>query len=514
MNGPLPRRAGVGALAAAVPLIFGGCAAGPTFHRPAPPAAAAYTGAPLPPQTASASVPGGDAQRFLSGHDVAFEWWREFGSAALDARVRQALRANPSVAAAQAALRSAQELVYAQRGYFYPTVGVGYTFERQQIEGNVATTQAPGVQGNGQNLVPSAPAQPLIYNFHTAQLTVGYTPDVFGGNRRRLESLEAQSEVQHFELEATYVTLASNVVAASIEEGATRAQLAASQEIVTLSERALAVTDTKYARGYASRLEVVAAQAQLDAARALLPPLERQLAQTLDLLRALLGRLPDADLGAPLELEALHLPRELPLSLPAQLIEQRPDVRAAEEQMRSANAEVGVATAAMLPQFTIDAAAGGAADEFGWMFRDGGPFWSLIAGVTQPLFAGGTLLHTRRAAEQALRQAAGQYQETVLAAYQNVADTLSALLADARALESAAGAEQAARSTLELTREQQRDGFADPLAELAAQIDERQAMLALVQAQAVRFGDTAALYQALGGGWWNRAAAAPSARAD
>ncbi len=514
MDVPLPRLAGVRALAAAVPLMAGGCAVGPTFHRPAAPAGAAYTSAPLPPQTAAASVAAGDAQRFLSGHDVAFEWWREFGSTALDARVAQALRANPSVAAAQAALRAAQELVYAQRGYFYPTVGVGYAFERQQIEGNVATTQAPGVQGNGENLVPSGPAQPLIYNLHTAQLTVGYTPDVFGGNRRKVESLEAQADVQRFELEATYVTLASNVVAASVEEAATRAQLAASKEIVTLGERALEVTDTKYARGYASALDVAAAQAQLAAARALLPPLERQLTETLDLLRVLLGRLPNADLGAPLELEALHLPRELPLSLPAKLIEQRPDVRAAEEQMRSANAEVGVAAAAMFPQFTIDAAAGGAANEFDWMFRDGGPFWSLIAGVTQPLFAGGTLLHTRRAAEQALQQAAAQYRETVLAAYQNVADTLAAVLADARALESAAGAEEAARSTLDLTREQQREGFADPLTELAAHVAERQAMLALVQVQAMRFGDTAALYQALGGGWWNRAAAAPAARAD
>ena len=514
MDTSLVRRAGVRTLATALPLILGGCAAGPTFHRPAPPAGAAYTSAPLPPQTPAASVPAGDAQRFLSGRDVVFEWWREFGSAALDARVAQALRANPSVTAAQAALRSAQELVYAQHGYFYPTAGVGYGFQRQQVEGNVAASTAPGVQGNGQNLVPSGPAQPLIYNFHTAQLTVGYTPDVFGGNRRKVESLEAQAAVQRFDLEATDVTLVSNVVAASIEEAATRAQLAASREIVGFSERALALTGTKYARGYASGLDVAAAQAQLAAARALLPPLERQLAQALDLLRVLLGGLPNADLGAPLELEALHLPRELPLSLPAKLIEQRPDVRAAEEQMRSANAEVGVAAAAMLPQFTIAAAAGGAANEFDWMFRDGGPFWSLIAGVTQPLFAGGTLLHTQRAAEQALQQAAAQYRETVLAAYQNVADTLAALLADARALEWAAGAEEAARSTLELTQAQQHDGFADPLVELTAQIGERQAMLALVQAQAVRFGDSAALYQALGGGWWNRTAATSAARAD
>jgi NodT family efflux transporter outer membrane factor (OMF) lipoprotein len=492
------------ALAFAAAAVLPGCAVGPNFRAPRPPAAAGYTSTPLPPATASAQVPGGDAQRFVAGEDVDFRWWQAFGSEPLDSLVEEALRANPSVAAAQAALRQAQELVYAQRGYFYPSVAADYSFERQKVAGNTATTTAPGVQGNGQDLVPSGPAQPLIYNYHTAELTVGYTPDVFGANRRKVESLQAQAQMQRFELEATYVTLAANVVAAAIQEASLRAQLAATREIIDDNERSLEVVRDKYQQGYARGVDVAAQEAQLAQARALLPPLQKQFEQTRDLLRALVGKLPNQELEQTFELTSLKLPRELPLSLPSKIIEQRPDVRAAAEQLCAANAQVGVAIAAMLPQFSITGAAGGTANEFAWMFRDGGPFWNLIAGVIQPLFAGGTLLHSKRAADQALQQAAAQYQQTVLTAYQNVADTLHAMLADADELAAAHAAERAAKVTLDLTREQMQDGFSDYLAELAAEAAYQQALLSLVQAEATRFGDTAALYQALGGGWWNR----------
>ncbi len=488
-----------------------GCAVGPNFQQPRAPPGAGFTPTPLPPVTAAAHVPGGDAQRFVEGQDVAFDWWRAFDSPALNSLVEQALRANPTVAAAQAALRQGQEQVYAQRGYFYPSVAADYAFERQKLPGNTASTSAPGLQGNGQNLVPSGPAQPLIYNYHTAELTVGYTPDVFGSNRRKVESLEAQAHMQRFELEATYVTLAANVVAAAIQEASLRAQLTATGEIIDYNERSLQVVLDRYQQGYAMAVDVAAQQAQLAQVRALLPPLQKQFEQTRDLLRALVGKLPNQELEQTFELSSLTLPRELPLSLPAKIIEQRPDVRAAAEQLHAANAQVGVAIAAMLPQFSISGSAGGSANEFAWMFRDGGPFWNLIGGVAQPLFAGGTLLHGKRAADQALRQAGAQYQQAVLTAYQNVADTLHAMLADADELAAAHAAEGAAKVTLDLTREQMQDGFTDYLAELAAESAYQQALLNLVQAQATRFGDTAALYQALGGGWWNRAAALAAA---
>jgi NodT family efflux transporter outer membrane factor (OMF) lipoprotein len=488
-----------------------GCAVGPNFHRPAAPAGAGYTTAPLPEATASANVLGGDAQRFVMGQDVAFKWWEAFGSPALNSLVEQAFRANPTITAAQAALRQAQELVSAQRGYFYPTVAASYSFERQRLPGNTATSSAPGPQGDGQNIVPSAPAQPVIFNFQTAQLTVGYTPDVFGSNRRMVESLDAQAQMQRFELEATYVTLASNVVAAAIQEASTRAQIAATRRIIDDNEKSLQILLDKFKQGYAMRIDVAAQEAQLAQAQALPPPLEKQFEQTRDLIRALVGKLPNQEVEETFDLASLKLPQDVPLSLPSKIIEQRPDVRAAEEQLRSLNAQVGVAIAAMLPQFSISGALGGGATEFPWMFRSGGPFWNLIGGVTQPVFAGGTLLHTKRAADQALRQAAAQYQFAVLAAYQNVADTLHAMLSDADALAADLAAERAARITLDLTRERMQDGYTDYLSALAAEIVYQQALLNLIQAQATRFGDTAALYLALGGGWWNRSGTATSA---
>jgi len=487
-----------------VSLVVAACAVGPNFHKPAPPPGAGYTAAALPKATASADIAGGEAQRFMFGRDVAFKWWEAFGSPALNALVEQALHANPTIPAARAALRQAQELVYAQRGYFFPSVAADYAFERQQISGNIASSAAIGLQGNGQNVVPSGPVEPLIYNYHTAQLTVGFTPDVFGGNRRRVESMQAQAQMQRFELEATYVTLASNVVAAAIQEASIRAQIAATRQIIDDNRKSLEVLRDKYKQGYAMRIDVAAQEAQLAQALALLPPLEKQLEQTRDLLRVLAGKLPNQELAQTFDLDSLKLPRDLPVSLPSRIVEQRPDVRAAEEQVRSANAQVGVAMSAMLPQFSITGAIGGGATEFAWMFAKGGPFWNLFAGVSQPLFAGGTLLHTKRAADQALLQAVAQYQSTVLTAYQNVADTLHAIISDADELAAAVAAERAAKVTLDLTHEQMRDGFVDYLADLAAEITYQQALLTLVQAQSTRFGDTAALYQALGGGWWNR----------
>jgi NodT family efflux transporter outer membrane factor (OMF) lipoprotein len=503
------------AVSMAAAAVVGGCAVGPNFHPPQAPNGAGYTTQPLPDATEAANLPGGDSQRFLAGQDLPYAWWQAFGSAALNTLVEKALRANPTVKAAQAALRQAQEMVYAQQGYFYPAVTADYNFERQKLAGNLSGSSAPGAQGNGtdisatQNPPPSPPPHnaPLYYNFHTATLTVGYTPDVFGGNRRKVESLDAEAQMQRFELEATYISLASNVVGAAIQEASTRAQIAAIKEIVADNDKALAVLRDRFKQGYAMGIDVAAQELQLAQARALLPPLEKQFEQTRDLIRALAGNLPNQDVEETFELASLSLPTELPLSLPAKLIEQRPDIRAAEQQLRSANAQVGVAIAAMLPQFTITGAVGGTATQFPWLFRSGGPFWSLIGDVTQPVFAGGTLLHTKRAADQALLQAAAQYQSTVLTAYQNVADTLHAMLADAESLRAAVEAERAAKATLELTRERMRYGYTDYLTDLAAEMAYQQAVLSLVQARATRFGDTAALYQALGGGWWNRAAA-------
>jgi NodT family efflux transporter outer membrane factor (OMF) lipoprotein len=487
------------------------CAVGPTWHKPEAPAGAGYAPAPLPEANAAAAVHGGEAQRLISDRDIPFKWWELFQSQALDALVEQAFRANPTIAAAQAALVQAQELVYAQRGYFFPTVGANYDFERQKIAGNLTVDNAPGVQGNGDNLQPpvqnlnSEPhTHPLFYNLHTAELTVGFVPDVFGANWRQVESLAAQRDAQRFALEATYITLASNVVAAAIQEASLRAQIAATEQIIAADEKSLQILQDQFRLGFAMRIDVAAQEAALAQARMLLPPLQKQLEQTRDLMRALVGNLPNQDVPGTFELDALQLPPELPLSLPAKIIDQRPDVRAAEAQLHAANAQVGVAVAAMLPQISITGTLGGNADEFAWMFRSGGPFWTLVGGISQPIFEGGTLLHRKRAASAALKQAAAQYQGTVITAYQNVADTLHASLSDAEALAADVRAEESAKETYDLTRQQMEVGYVNYLALLSAETTYQQTLLTRVQAQATRYGDTVALFQALGGGWWNR----------
>jgi NodT family efflux transporter outer membrane factor (OMF) lipoprotein len=499
------------ALLVAFAVLAASCAVGPSYHRPQAPANAGYAPTPLPESTAGAAVHGGESQRLVNGRDIPFEWWQLFKSPALDALVKRAFRANPTIAAAQSALVQAQELVYAQQGYFFPTVAANYDFARTKISGNFTVDDSPGTQGNGDNLNPplldlhnSPHTAPLLYNFHTAELTVGFVPDVFGANRRQVETLVAQTDAQRFALEATYVTLASNVVAAAIQEASLRAQIEATRQIIAADEQSLEILRDQLALGFAKRIDVAAQETALAQAEATLPPLKKQFEQTRDLIRALVGNLPDQDVPETFELGALQLPPELPLSLPGRIIEQRPDVRAAEAQLHAANAQVGVAVAAMLPQFSISGNLGGNADEFTWMFRTGGPFWSLVGGVTQPIFEGGTLLHRKRAADDALKQAAAQYQSSVLTAYQNVADTLHASMSDADALAANVRAETAAKVTYDLTRRQMEVGYINYLMLLNAETTYQQALILRVQAQATRFGDTVALFQALGGGWWNR----------
>src|SRR5271166_5323606 len=491
-----------------------GCAVGPRWRAPQVPANAGYAPVPLPETSASAPVHGGEAQHLAAGKDISFEWWELFQSPALNALIEKAFKANPSIAAGQASLRQAQELVYAQQGFFYPAVGTTLQAERHKVSGNTNSSSTIGVQGNGVNLLPILEDPyhephnlPSYYTFYTAELTVGFAPDVLGGNRRQVESLAAQRDAQRFALEATYITLACNVVAAAIQEASLHAQIRATQDIIEANEKSLQILRDQFRSGYAMRIDVAAQEAALAQARTTLPPLLNQLEQTRDLMRALVGKLPNEQ-DPVFELDTLQLPPEVPLSLPAKIIEQRPDVRAAEAQLHAASAAVGAAVAAMLPQFSISGQYGGNATQIPWMFRHGGPFWSLYGDATQPLFQGGTLLHQERAAKQALKQAAAQYQSTVIAAYQNVADTLHVSLSDADTLAADVEAEASAKVTYELTRRQMEIGYVDTLTLLNAETAYQQTLLTRVQAQATRYGDTVALFQALGGGWWNRKALA------
>jgi NodT family efflux transporter outer membrane factor (OMF) lipoprotein len=501
------RCAYVAVIAGFATLLYG-CSVGPDFERPKPPQATRYSPQPLSEQTASANVSMGESQHFDQQMDIPYEWWKLFQSEQINTLIQKAFKANPDIESAQAALRQAQEYVTAQQGYFYPTVAANYSASRNKLAGNMGGN-SPGVQGNGKVIQtysnPAGPVYnaPAYYNFHIAQLTVGYVPDVFGMNRRQVESAETQVALQRMQLEATYITLAANVVAAAIQEASLRAQIAAVERIVAINRESVDVLHNQYKFGYVSGMEVASQEYALASSEQSLVPLRQQLAQTRNLIRALVGNLPDQEVAETFELTSLHLPQELPLSLPSKIVEQRPDVRAAEEQMHYASAQAGVAVANTLPQFMIAGGIGGMADTPAWMFRTGGSFFNLAASVSQTIFDGGTLRARSRAAEQALLQSGAQYRSTVITALQNVADTLITVQSDADALQAASKTAQAAQTMFELSRKQYQAGQIDYLTRLIAEQNYQSASINLIQAQTNRLGDTAALYQALGGGWWN-----------
>ena len=487
-----PRTVSLGAMFIPI-LLITGCAVGPNFKRPNAPAVDGYTPQSLPAQTASVEMQGGEAQRFVKNMDIPAQWWTLFQSKPLNELIERALRANPDLEAAQAALRGAWENVYAQRGAFFPAVEADFSATRQRTAGVLTSPLASGES---------------IYNLHTAQVAVSYVPDVFGGTRRQVESLKSQADFQSCQLEAAYLTLTSNVVAAAVEEAALRRQIAATMSIIEIQSKSLGLLQKQYELGQIATMDVAAQEAALAQTQALLPPLEKQLAQQRDLLARLAGQFPSERFDEEFELSSLQLPQDLPMSLPSKLVEQRPDVRSAEEQLHAASAEIGVAVANRLPNIALSANAGSSATAIDQLFASGTGFWSLAANLTQPIFQGGTLLHRQRAAEAAYDQAAALYKSTVLSAFQNVADTLHAIQSDADALKAAAAAERAAGKSLTIARKQLELGDISYLGLLNAEQTYQQAVISLVQALANRYSDTVALFQALGGGWWNRTDAA------
>jgi NodT family efflux transporter outer membrane factor (OMF) lipoprotein len=476
-------------IAFAAVALMSGCAVGPNFRRPTALGVLNYARPSLAEKTASSGVAGGEEQRFVHEQQLSYQWWTLFGSARLNALIEKALNASPTLIAAQAALRQARELVYAQIGAFYPSV---------------ATSFSPSRQKASATLSPPLSTNELTYNLFTTQGTLSFTPDVFGGNRRQVESLIGSAEAQRFQLDAAHLTLTSSLASAAIQEALLRAQTAATQEVIDISARSLALFRRQFELGAVARLDVAAQEAALAQVQQMLPPLQKQLEQTRNLLAVLSGRFPSDEAEETFELTALQLPQDLPVGLPSTLVERRLDVRVAEAQFHAASAQIGVALASRLPQFTVTAAYGGTSTVFTQMFANGNPFWSVVGNVAQTLFDGGTLLHRQRAAEAAFEQAAAQYRSVVLSAFQNVADALHALQADAETLKAAVAAEQATKVSLDLTLTAQQLGAVNYLAVLSAQQAYRQALLTRVQAQAARLSDTVALFQALGGGWWNR----------
>ncbi|MFM9923640.1 efflux transporter outer membrane subunit [Variovorax sp. H27-G14] len=472
-------------------LLLSACAVGPDFKTPDLPAAAQapdYTPSPMPPRTAEADVPGGQAQTLLPGRDIPAQWWDVFHSEPLDQLIRASLAQSPTLASAQAALRQVEATYDAKSGnLLWPQVSAQLGAQRERA--SEISTQVPGGQ---------------LLTLYNASVNVSYNLDVFGGSRRQLEGAQAAIEAQRYQVEAVYLTLTSNLVTTAIREASLRAQLQAALEVLQAQREQLNVIERQFDTGAIAKSIVLQQRTQLAQTTATLPPIQKALAQTRHQLAVFAGRLP-SEAGLPeFDLASLSLPDTLPLSLPSELARQRPDVRASEAQLHQASAAVGVATANLYPQIQLSGSYGNTALRARDLFSGPTTLWNIGAGLTQPIFNGGALRAQQRAAVAAYDSAVAQYRNTVLGAFQNVADALRALELDATALQTQATAEALAKQSLDLSTVQFRAGAVSYVTLLTAQQAWLQTHTALVQAQAARYADTAALFQALGGGWWNR----------
>jgi len=470
-------------------MAFTGCAVGPDFRPPQSPTVGIYTATALPEETVASPVTGGLPQRFVTGQDIPYEWWTLFRSDALDRILKQALADSPTLAVAKARLREAQENRNTQFGNLLPSVDANISASRQKI--SAAAFGQPDTNVSAFNLI-------------NASVGVSYTLDLFGGARRQLEALQAQVNYQQYQLEGAHLTLASNIVTTVVKEASLRAQIQSTREIIDLQRQFLKIAEERLKIGSISLSDVLAQRTQVAQSESLLPPLERDLAQTRNQIAVLTGKLPSEASIAVFTLDELQLPQNLPVSLPSYLVRQRPDIRAAEALLHTASAQIGVAAAKLYPQVTLGASFGSMATTIGSLFDSSSTVWNFGAGILQPVFRGGALTAKRRAAIAVYDQALAQYREVVLESFQNVADTLHALETDARTLKAQAEAEAVAREALELTRQQFQAGAVGYLSLLNAQRQYQETKINLVRARASRFTNTATLFQALGGGWWNR----------
>lgn len=478
-------------LAAVATLGLAACTVGPDFLPPDPPKDKSYLSGPASEETVAVpNVLGGEAQRFVADLAIPAQWWRVYQSKPLDDLIGQALAANPDIQAAIQSLEAAQENAKAQRAALFPTVTISGSGTQNQQSTVLSPTPASGSS---------------IFGLFTGLLNVNYLLDVWGGTRRAAESLEAQAEAQCFLLEAAYLTLSSNVVVAAVTEASLRGQIAATERTIALQRESVGLLQRRFAIGQASRADVATQEAALAQSETALPPLVNQLSQQRNLLAQFTGHTTAHVPAETFELTSLTLPQDLPVSLPARMIEQRPDIRSAEANVHTAGAQVGVATAALLPQFNLQLIYGSTSTSLDMLFSPAlGPTVTVGGSFAQTVLDGGANLARRRAAIATWEASKAQYRSTVLTAFRNVADTLRTLETDALTLRAAANAEHAAGLSLEITRRRQIAGDASILEMLNAELTYQQASLALVQAEAARFSDTAALFQALGGGWWNR----------
>lgn len=485
-------------------LSLPGCAVGPDFLGPPTPEGAGYASGKFSPVTQSAAAAAGASQRLVPGRDVPGAWWRLFRSKQISALVTEAVENHPNIEAAEAALRQARETTEADVASFFPSATLAQSVARTQM----TTAQFGGFSqsssSSGSQSAASSGPTALIYTLHNSNAAVSFTPDVFGKTARTVEGDFAAAEYQRYQLEATYLALTANVVTAAITDSSYASQIKVTRDLIAAYQKQLDILQKRFDLGAVSAADVVSEKALVAQAQATLPPLEKARAQTRIQLMAYLGRFPNDDKGEAIDIEHLHLPRDLPLSLPSNLVRQRPDVLSAEAQLHQASANVGVATANMLPQLTLTGNGGSQAPNFSQLFLPQTSVYNLAAQLSGQAFDAGRLFHQREAKLAALQQAEAQYRATVITAFQNVANALQAIKHDAETLRSQVAAEKAAAESLDISQAQYAAGSTTYTTVLNAEQTLLNARLNRVQAQAARFADTAALIQALGGGWWNR----------
>ncbi len=477
-------------MSAAALAALSSCAVGPAYNKPPPPKVQGYTAAPAAASIPAApSNPGaaGSAQMLEYGAAVNPEWWKGFGSSALDQLVEQALQHNPDLVAAQATLEEAQYNLKAAKSVFYPQVSLGLAGERTRVSG----AASGGLAGS------------QLYNLYTGEVSISYYPDVFGLNRLVTRGEQAQVDVARDQLAAARLTIEGNVVNTALDLAALEEEVAASAQTIGDQRKILDLTRTQYRLGSASQFDVLTQESQLASSEARLPQLEQARDQARHLLATYLGEFPSVtgNLRTP-TLADLHLPATVPVSLPSTLVRERPDILAAEAQLRAANAQVGEAVARMYPNLQLTGDFGDQSNNGGTLFDPASRIWNLAASLVLPLFEGGALEAQKHAAEAAYRAVFANYRSTVLGAFRNVADVLRALQHDSAMLDAEARALQSARQAFALVRVQYRTGAVDYLSLLTSETQYQNARLAYVQAEAQRYADTAALYVALGGGEW------------
>lgn len=471
-------------VALCVGALLSGCAVGPDFERPATLKDDRYTSEAAAPATIAADDL---SQGFHTDQALQADWWRLFQSPALNDAVQQALEHNPSMEASNATLRQSQDALRAGSGIFFPQVDVGLSGKRER-----SSTAAQGIATPGS-----------IYNVVTLGANISYAIDVFGGQRRTVEALRAQSEVQQNLNRAARLTLTANVVNTAIARAAYLAQTKATEQLLVLQQQQLNLLQIQFQTGSTPYTAILNLKSAMSANHSALAALEQRRAQTEHLLASLLGGTPASTRLPDLNLLSLTLPQDLPVSLPSDLAHQRPDILASEAQMHAANAEIGVATAAMFPSINLGAGYGSAGSSFGALDGDNAKFWNIGPSIDIPIFRGGSLWYGRQAAIDAWQAAQGNYRQTVLNAFAQVADALNALEHDAEGLAAQVENKRATSETLEIVHANYQSGIAAYSDVLAADIASHQAVVAYLQSLAQRQQDTVGLFAALGGGWWN-----------